>query len=1228
MANKTPFDAVVVGTGFGGAVAVERLHKAGKSLCVLERGWEYHTNFSREPEPEQWLWQAGRCGLFDVQPGQDVDVVTAAGVGGGSLIYASVHLRAPAQTLDASPWREQGLTQHALAPYYSRVEQHLSLKTVTQAEQQGVELPPKTEHFRAAAAQLGRAAHRVDAPLAINLWHNAESDLAACTYCGQCDMGCNVGAKNTLDQNYLRPFLQAAARRLIDASDAQPSCLLTGSEAIAITGEKGKYRVQFRRYVEVNGRPTWQEDCVEAAEVFVCGGAIHSPALLLRSVDAGLPLSPHVAGKIGKHYSANADTFGLITGSSRTAEVGVGPVITSVLVHNRPLPGGQNAYFLVEDGGISKRLVSLLDTLGGSDTATKRALHQARPQLGKLKHAFRKAAATHTGHRATQAVPLPKAKALDSVQVLLLMGRDLKQGQMRLEQQPGDLARMEIRWDNAANWPLTEEQVAVASDLAAAMGGTFHLTPTQSYAHTAVTVHSQGGCAMGAVVDAYGEVIGAKGLYVLDASIFPGSVGVNPAHTICAVAEHHLDQILLGKLEPAQPTEPAPLTELPVVMQPIAPVTQPVTLTMDEFMHGFGGSPSDGVLARFVREVTPTLVPTAFDVDCDAGRVRGSGCRLWLTLNVGSIAAFLAEPQHRVQVAGTVAVDGLTPPEGVAVRKGTLALLISDEGFYTRHMRYELDFVGHHGKLYRLEGIKTMPDPEHILPNPWRDTTTLKVEVLAHSDRDKVVWRGIARLSPVDFARQLASTQLSGGQSTAEQKLLLARFGAAFFGELWQAYVARFLARAGEPGGLVALSTGFIAQEVWDHMQLPPRIDEARHDLVHWAKSKLALPFAPPPRPHPRIELVERLAVDVPLYPTLAYGAGKVEVADPGTESLRLFVSRYAPAGQKPRGDKLALVAHGAGVSSSNFVLDSLPDHDNFATWLHERGYDVWLVDWRASTKTTMSQFDLDVASAVDYRAALTVLKQAYGKRGLPPVTLVGHCMGANTLLQALMVGAISRDEHNIERAVLSAIGLHFAVPDITRLKVDARVAELMQDAGLGYLTARGDHPGHRILHTLWSAGLQLVHPECNNTACHRMNFMYGSPFRHENLAHATHERLAEEFGYLSAHTFVHISQQVRAGHSQTFDYGAAENCKRYGQVTPLSYLHMTPPSDVELVLFTGEHNQLWLPSGLRDTAKFLKLTGANLRDHKEIRGYAHQDLYWGIHARAEVWDGYLADHL
>jgi cholesterol oxidase len=94
------YDAVIVGSGFGGGITACRLSEAGKKVCVLERGkrWrpdQFPSDSSQAPEM-LWHESLNPEGLFDVRMTRDVTVVTAAGVGGGSLVYANVQLRAPA----------------------------------------------------------------------------------------------------------------------------------------------------------------------------------------------------------------------------------------------------------------------------------------------------------------------------------------------------------------------------------------------------------------------------------------------------------------------------------------------------------------------------------------------------------------------------------------------------------------------------------------------------------------------------------------------------------------------------------------------------------------------------------------------------------------------------------------------------------------------------------------------------------------------------------------------------------------------------------------------------------------------------------------------------------------------------------------------------------------------------------------------------------------------------
>src|SRR3954453_19530547 len=98
------YDAIVIGSGFGGGIAACRLAEAGKRVCVLERGRRFAPeDFPSEPtQAPEMLWHESLNpeGLFDVRMMRDVSVITAAGVGGGSLVYANVQLRAPADVFD------------------------------------------------------------------------------------------------------------------------------------------------------------------------------------------------------------------------------------------------------------------------------------------------------------------------------------------------------------------------------------------------------------------------------------------------------------------------------------------------------------------------------------------------------------------------------------------------------------------------------------------------------------------------------------------------------------------------------------------------------------------------------------------------------------------------------------------------------------------------------------------------------------------------------------------------------------------------------------------------------------------------------------------------------------------------------------------------------------------------------------------------------------------------
>src|SRR5207247_1473408 len=158
-----PYDAIVVGSGFGGGVAACRLAEAGRSVCLLERGRRFEReDFIDEPGcASELLWHrsVNPGGMFDVRLLRDILVITAAGVGGGPLIYANVQLRAPDDVF-AAGW-PAAITRATLDPWYDKTEEALDPQTTP--DQPALD---KVRAFAAAGTLVGKQAARL--PLAVH----------------------------------------------------------------------------------------------------------------------------------------------------------------------------------------------------------------------------------------------------------------------------------------------------------------------------------------------------------------------------------------------------------------------------------------------------------------------------------------------------------------------------------------------------------------------------------------------------------------------------------------------------------------------------------------------------------------------------------------------------------------------------------------------------------------------------------------------------------------------------------------------------------------------------------------------------------------------------------------------------------------------------------------------------------------------------------------------------
>src|SRR3954469_25340934 len=150
------YDVVVVGSGFGGGIAACRLAEAGKRVCVLERGRRFApTDFIEDPDDAPkllWHSRVNPGGLFDVRLMRDVTVITAAGVGGGSLVYANVQLKAPRDVFDHG-W-PAAIDADVLDPWYACTEE--ALQPVPTPADPPI---PKADTFAAAGRRAGREAN-------------------------------------------------------------------------------------------------------------------------------------------------------------------------------------------------------------------------------------------------------------------------------------------------------------------------------------------------------------------------------------------------------------------------------------------------------------------------------------------------------------------------------------------------------------------------------------------------------------------------------------------------------------------------------------------------------------------------------------------------------------------------------------------------------------------------------------------------------------------------------------------------------------------------------------------------------------------------------------------------------------------------------------------------------------------------------------------------------------
>ena len=766
---KSEYEAVVIGSGYGGGISASRLSRAGFNVCVLERGKEFiagefpdtPSQAARELQTStKGLHVGNKLGLFDFHYFDDISVFQGCGLGGTSLVNANVSLRLDERVFEDPSWPSEliddmstlnecyGIAESMLKPE-TLPEEHENLKKYQAHKKsaQAVKSHPDFSH-----AEFKKTPINVTFEDKIN---HVGVEQAACNMCGDCVSGCNYTSKNTTAMNYIPDAKNHGAEIFCEISVKY------------IEKDGDDWLVHYHSSHLGRDKFDAPTEFIRAKVVVLGAGTLGSTEILLRSKEKGL----QVSSEIGKHFSGNGDVLafaynndeeinGIGMGDHDPEKMDpVGPCITSVIdCRNSP---NMEEGFVIEEGSIPGALGSVLPE----------ALSAAAAVFGEdtdsgfmdgLRENYRSMLSLTRG---------PYQGAVDNTQTYLVMSHDGSEGKISLND-----GKVDISWPGLGDRPLLDKYAEAMKEGTKPLGGTYLKNPLSNKLtkENQVTVHPLGGCCMGdnadkGVVNHKGQVFSSgtdihKGLYVSDGSVLPRSVGVNPLLTISAVTERMCRYLVKDYKG----------IDIPLEFNQNGTIAYPsndkVGIRFTEKMAGFF---SKGDLS--------------YEDAYEKGKKEATGdFEFVLTIISRDVDGMINSPEHAAGMFGTVLAPALSP-DPLTAKDGVFQLFVEDENDpSTLYMRYNMKLLSSSGEKYHFEGHKVIHDNFGF--DLWDDTTTLFITVTNEAD-NSVVGKGILKIKPNDFRKQMTTVSAVNGKTFAERMGAITKFSTFFTKKLNSIYM-------------------------------------------------------------------------------------------------------------------------------------------------------------------------------------------------------------------------------------------------------------------------------------------------------------------------------------------------------------------------------------------------------------------------------------------------------
>ncbi|MEZ5095795.1 MAG: GMC family oxidoreductase [Nocardioides sp.] len=527
------YDVLVVGSGFGGAVSALRLAEKGYRVGVLEAG----ARFADQDFPTtsfdvtRYLFrpEVGLLGIQRIDALRDCLILSGAGVGGGSLVYANT-LYEPLPAFYSDPqWA--GITdwRAELAPYYDQAKRMLGVvdnplhspsdEVMRQvAEEMGV---GETFHPTPVGVFFGGPGQEPADSVADPFFGGAGPERNPCSHCGECMTGCRHNAKNTLVKNYLHLAESLGAEILPLSTVTRLTQRAAGGYDVHVRDTASLVQRLSRRQGSRQGTRQGTR-VLSADQVVLAASALGTQRLLHRMRAEGF--LPGLSDRLGYLARTNSESIlGAVGPKGGDTDYSRGVAITSSFhpdehTHIEPVRYGKGS-----------NVMSLLQTvLTDGDGPGPRWRTWLREMWRQKRHLAGFYDMKHWSERAVIALVMQSHD--NSITTYLKRSRLTRRLVLTSRQGHGE---PNPTWIPEANDAVRRMARIMGGFPGGSVGEPFNMP---------LTAHFIGGCAIGAtaaegVIDPYQRVYGQPGLHIADGSAISANLGVNPSLTITAQAE-------------------------------------------------------------------------------------------------------------------------------------------------------------------------------------------------------------------------------------------------------------------------------------------------------------------------------------------------------------------------------------------------------------------------------------------------------------------------------------------------------------------------------------------------------------------------------------------------------------------------------------------------------------------------------------------------------------------